>query len=208
MLLHVLLFIIIIGLISKIFGNRIFFSIAKIKFVQIIFMKFMQIKNRYTLYKNNKLQVLEYMFVFIKTECNIYRFNFKNNDKIYPINIVSLSILNSSDTDIITKRLQDNWEWRNVFVHVGISDENDNELYDITEQIRSFYYHFDDNYFSNFSNQECKFKYFVEYIKDHENIKLNNCNLIAYMNDNDFTQRKFRIDDILEYTYKDLFYTN
>ena len=88
------------------------------------------------------------------------------------------------------------------------NDFTENELYDITEQIRSFYYHFDDNYFSNFSNQECKFKYFVEYIKDHENIKLNNCNLIAYMNDNDFTQRKFRIDDILEYTYKDLFYTN
>ena len=201
MLLHVLLFIIIIGLISKIFGNRIFFSIAKIKFVQIIFMKFMQIKNRYTLYKNNKLQVLEYMFVFIKTECNIYRFNFKNNDKIYPINIVSLSILNSSDTDIITKRLQDNWEWRNVFVHVGISDENDNELYDITEQIRSFYYHFDDNYYF----QECKIKYFIEYINDHENIKTTtNCNLIGYMNDDEFTERKFRINDILENTYSDL----
>ena len=39
-------------------------------------------------------------------------------------------------------------------------DENDNELYDITEQIRSFYYHFDDNYYF----QECKIKYFIEYI--------------------------------------------
>jgi hypothetical protein len=128
-----------------------------------------------------------------------------------------LSNLNSTDKDIITKRLQDNWETRNVFVHIGISDNNDNELYDITEKIRSFYYHFDVSSPQSLvmsNNQEyreyleSKIKYFIEYINDHENIKTTDCNLIVYMNDDEFTQRKFRINDILEKTYKDLFNTN
>ena len=51
----------------------------------------------------------------------------------------------------------------------------------------------------------CKIKYFIEYINDHENIKTTtNCNLIVYMNDDEFTERKFRINDILENTYSDL----
>ena len=138
-------------------------------------------------------------------------------DVYYDNKLYELCLFAGENTTEILNNINRLIQNRHVFLHCAIMHD-DKYMLDITDNVRKFVYYFKKR------NSNCTVERLVEYLKrihpvykiqDDTNCKdekivnmidLNDCYIVFYMNDDTFTENKFKISDELDKTICDLLY--
>lgn len=113
---------------------------------------------------------------------------------------MSLEILPQHEIDIETNRItRENSILKHNIVNSYISDQDDNCLIDVTLLWRKFLYHFKG------TSEIDKIKYFFKYIQRmNQTFDVNTSQFVTYLNDNEFTERRYKITNILDKYFCDV----
>jgi len=131
-----------------------------------------------------------------KTSITIDNVIFTEYDVIF--NEKEYNFVLSSDFDVLEfeKSIGNNIDKRNLIVHASITDDMGEILFDITSNLRKFSFYFD---------RRVKLNRFFDFLND-ENIA--DYNIMLYMNDDDFTEKVYKIKEIYNTDFRTIFFDN
>jgi hypothetical protein len=131
-----------------------------------------------------------------KTSITIDNVIFTEYDVIF--NEKEYNFVLSSDFDVLEfeKSIGNNIDKRNLIVHASITNDMGEILFDITNNLRRFSFYFD---------RRVKFNRFFDFFH-YENIA--DYNIMLYMNDDDFTEKVYKIKEIYNTDFRTIFFEN
>lgn len=123
------------------------------------------------------------------------------NEKEY--NVIFFSEL---DLVYFKKQIEHNINKRNLIVHSSITNDDGEILFDITNHIRRFCFYFDKNVTLKrfFEFLQIEMKTTNTFVR--QGIDLSGYNLMLYMNDDNFTEKIYKIKTIYNTDFKSIFY--
>lgn len=106
----------------------------------------------------------------------------------------------SSDFDVLEfeKSIGNNIDKRNLIVHASITNDLGEILFDITNNLRRFSFYFD---------RRVKLNKFFDFL-NYEKIHITDNNIILYMNDDNFTEKVYKIKEIYNTDFRTIFFDN
>lgn len=159
-------------------------------FIIFLFIKWVVIKWNIIKYKDvNKKETFR-ISDYIYNEYDIVK-----ERKRYNFVVLGNDINTNLDNKLFDKDLYE--RNRNRIVHCNISDGDMNILFDLTYIFRKFYLYFDD---------VLNLDIFLEYVSKkyfYIDISNNDYHIVLYMNDNEFTERIYKLNNTLKFS--DLF---
>ena len=118
------------------------------------------------------------------------------NDKEYEIFFVSNSnLILYNDIVSFQKNKTSNIDKRNWIVHASIVDSNSDVLFDVTNDFRKFCYYFGSEMSLNVFYKWFQHKINTEYAAHKPNINIYDYSMTLFMNDDQFSERTFKISD-------------
>jgi hypothetical protein len=126
---------------------------------------------------------------------NVNRYKTTIDRKVYYISIVQCTIRKKD----IYKHVKANLDWRNKFLHCSIMDANDYAL-DLTQTLREFVYHYDK------TDEHSLLQYFFEFVQHKFGtiLETRNYDFVLYMNDDEFTERRYPLQECFDKKYIDI----
>lgn len=101
----------------------------------------------------------------------------------------------------LERALLDSYNLRNTIVHCSMSNDKTDALLDLTSDFRMFTYHFDKD------DDVSAIHYFLKYVEGLYKLEFStDWELVVYMNDNVFTEKRFKLHDALRATFKSVLY--
>jgi hypothetical protein len=149
------------------------------------------ISNKITHHTNttiNDIIFTEYDVVFNEKEYNFVLFSDYNR--------------RSYNDVLIGNNIGNNIDKRNLIVHSSIQNDMGEILFDITNDLRKFSFYFDKN---------VKLNMFFDFLDDKKikkRVNINDYNIILYMNDDNFTEKVYKIKEIYNTDFVTIFFDN
>lgn len=179
------------------------FLLLKIFFIVLFFSKY--ILNLYFYIKKNNNGKMHKIDSKRLNSYFIDKYHLTENNKDFTIMFMSKDkkILNDKVEDF-KNNIEDNLMNKDLIVHCNISYEDDLVI-ELTDIIRKFCYYFDKEYELDMFLEYVD-NYIVESKPNTKYVNIYNYNLCVYLNDNNFTEKKIPIKDIInsKHTFKKL----
>jgi hypothetical protein len=109
-----------------------------------------------------------------------------------------------SDFDVLEfeKSIGNNIDKRNLIVHSSITNDMGEILFDITSDLRKFSFYFD---------KHVKLNMFFDFLDDKKikkRVNITDYNIMLYMNDDNFTEKVYKIKEIYNTNFVTIFFDN
>ena len=124
------------------------------------------------------------------------------NEKEYNFVLFSDYNRRSYNDVLIGNTIDNNINKRNLIVHSSITNDMGEILFDITNDLRKFSFYFDKNVKLNM------FFDFLDHIKNKKRVNINDYNIMLYMNDDNFTEKVYKIKEIYNTDFVTIFFDN
>ena len=96
------------------------------------------------------------------------------------------------------KKVREQFHKRNKLVHCSIVDTSEDYTIDLTDIFRGFVYHFDEK------DEQSKLGHFIKYIGHLYAVPLEDMYFIVYLNDEHFTECKYKIEQLGDTRFSDV----
>ena len=187
------------------FGTAYIFRTAVISFFLKVFYNLFTLYYRYI--KTNTFRkeiIVKESLDFEKFTTTHYsvHLNDKTHDMIVVFSKNKDNLIDIIDEEQIYRKIP----CKNILVYCSLVDEDENIILDLTNTLRNFAYHFESD---DSSSKMSNFLEYLKYYSKKEDVSLDfnnleNYYLMIYMNDDEFTEYKYKLSDILEKNYRDL----